>query len=496
MLKSCTSFAIMVLMLLAPSVFALNQSGYQRGINFDPSSSLLFKYGVGICQSNPELGKKSILQAIKNRISLVNILRKQKSSSYLSKNFSDINLIKSFFPSFSDDKGQCKVYMADAVNQWNNENPDSPPIKVALGLYEFRPGTDACADEKTCEQWTEAGLADVTQSIKRWPSAIDSIIVGNEDLGDYTQNMESRIVSDVKKIKSALPAKNTLIKVGTAQTSWAVPGILQNQAAHQALLSAIDFLGVNIYPFWSSSPAGDKSKSFMKAVWDKINLAKGSVDVIETEEGWPSACRPESHCTDSRANASAAQDYFNYWYYQHRLNTQSVPLTYPRTSYYFQLADKDPDQGNVEGNWGIFSLDSGDYNESSKSVYVSSIFTKDGKPNKKVLAPGHTYLKVRNGLRDLPIKLLACDDQFTTTSKPTCWNINGYSGSSTIRAYAVLPLVFDKTLQYYKSILVARQDPAQTQWPGMCYINNLDGIKDNATVTINWQSSFGECDAN
>src|SRR5258708_3686723 len=124
-------------------------------------------------------------------------------------------------------------------------------IKLMLGVYEFRNPDNLCAD--WCLKATAAEVQDAISSANKYPGCVVGIAVGNEDITnwDYTvrhKSMEQRILSDIMTIKNGL---QQAVPVGSAQQDGAFLKLAgYNDQLSNDLISAMDFVGANIYPYW------------------------------------------------------------------------------------------------------------------------------------------------------------------------------------------------------------------------------------------------------
>jgi len=238
-----------------------------RGINYDPVHSVIFApvhsviFAHGVGTDNKQLMEQAIL----------NDLDKLKNLEH-EKNFK-ITHLKTFFTVYSSLNNTATVNMADVVNQWNQANPDDA-LTLALGVYEFRQRIDACSTEKECQSWTQAQIDGVKQALEQYNGnnipLIDKVIIGNENL--LTNGMPIRLVNDINQMKNFLHSRNiNNVSIGTAQT---VPDVIDMYKGkdYQNVLNAADFIGINIYPFWSKVPYGEQAKAAFAKTW--IDLKK------------------------------------------------------------------------------------------------------------------------------------------------------------------------------------------------------------------------------
>ena len=465
--------------------------GFVRGINYDPVHSLSFAQGIGT--DNQQLMQQGIfddldaLKALENKAGF------------------KITHLKTFFTQYNSLHNLTTINMADVVYQWNQRNPDSA-LTLALGVYEFRPRIDACITESECQQWTQAQIDAVKQALSAYKTnpipLIDRIIVGNEDL--ETNFMDERLVKDINQIKAYIQQNGIQnVSVGTAQTQPAVMAIYQG-TNYQNVLEAADFIGINVYPFWSNIPYGAEGLTAKQAfanVWSDLKKSKnwGTKPLIETEEGWPSAGRYP-------ASLYNQHDYFYYWLYGHNYPNQAPKPgedSLVQTSYFFALNDKLPGQG-IESNWGLFSADNS-----------TNIFDNLQLGEKK-LAPNLVFPLFNNfigadlnkqvvyNVQDLhQVIITACSDN---NGKGACYPLYGFQGSGAVSSLTVdrtswnatkhsytrfypgqnNQLMIDTSNQYYKSLLIVLDD--NNRYPGICWVNadSLQNLKNGSQINIIW----------
>lgn len=477
-----------------------------RGVNYDPVHSFQFSQGVAL--DDKALMESAIMADLDKLAYLQN---------YNNGQFKSINHLKTFFTVFAsagskmapgpDHRDMVFVNIADVVARWNQTHA-SNPIKLALGVYEFRPGPDACTSEDMCVQWTQAQVQGAIDAYNKYGSAlIDRIIVGNEDIGSNGENnptndaMKARLTNDIATIKKAT---NNQVPVGTAQTSGTVEKMLENPTypANEKFLNVTDFLGANPYPFWNgitygATGAGSDTvnpvKIWMTNYLNTINSKKGKTPVIVTEEGWPSA----GNNLGSIGSVNFQHDYFYYWFqrdFPDAEHPQKVPLI--ETSYLFALFDKLPGQG-VESNWGIFSADG----------YSNALdMCQNGCPQpgvNKSLAPQHPMVKFINnvGAGTPKPRVAGVNGCVQDVNQPNqeCHPIYGFdrsgdigTGANNTRAFMV-----DTEGKTYKSLQVVYygDNGAVLQ---LCWINNavLQTLKNSSVVTLTWINDSGNVACN
>jgi exo-beta-1,3-glucanase (GH17 family) len=487
-------FATNIILALLP--FSCLQAAYAdkiRGVNYDPVHSLAFAKAVGIddCDGmgkaiEADLDKLAELQAFNNN------------------EFKAINHVKTFFANFSSPDGKCTVNIADVVNDWNQKHANNPLV-LSLGVYEFREGSDDCKYSspntwEICRTWTLGQVNAAIDAVNKYnidgnKPLIDEVVVGNEDIGDGNPNViqiRKDISSDIQTIKAKTNGK---VKVGTAQTAGTVYDMLKS-GKNADIWNVSDFIGTNEYPYWDGIEYGTvnapDTQSPVKMAFDNywndpvnglnhLNVTKKQL--IESEEGWPSAGNSVNKAVPS---ADHEHDYFYYWFYRGYQNNDNSNDPYVPTSYYFALFNKLPGQG-AESNWGIYSVDGN-----------SSVVEGD---HSKPLAQGHIVVpfinntgNATNGFNAVTIN--ACLEDWP--NQKTCYPIEGFAGASRINANSKGAFMLDITGNTYKSLVVVYQPPSGNQWPRLCYVdaNHLSKLNGQSVVTLQWQNDAGNVECN
>jgi exo-beta-1,3-glucanase (GH17 family) len=447
---SCAAMAMAMAALLSPPAFA--SPDYIKGINYDPVHSIEFAAAVGNDDAD------GMANAIK--------LDLDKLKELHAAGFGDIRVLKTFFSSYSSlgvNKPPVVIKIADVVSDWNAGNPENA-VRLALGVYEFDRNKDACHDDPTCESWTAAQVADAIASANKYPGLVSRIVVGNENLSkdDNGRYIEKRMASDIVAIRNGLNDK--AIKLGTAQT--AAGGSDLASGSYPDLKNVIDFLGVNVYPYWSGTPY-DSAKSEMENYWK--NFPRVSMDLVETEEGWPSGGDMHGNAIPSGNNL---HDYFYYWYHR---NSGSVP----RESYYFALFDKTPGQG-TESHWGLFSADR----------YSGILGSSDNWS--KPLSPENKTVTFVNSVVRRKVAVNACTEDWNGNGQGACYPIDGYVKTGDIGAGGSRDMMIETGGKNYKSLVVTYYPDANQQLR-LCYVDHamLNNLRDGARIPLRWVNDSG-----
>ena len=482
---------VLVVSIIFP--FINHADSFVRGINYDPVHSVTFAQGIGA--DNAQL----IQQGIFNDLDKLKTLEDKM-------NFK-ITHLKTFFTVYSSLHNLATVNMADVVYQWNQMNPDNS-LTLALGIYEFRPKIDACLTEIECQQWTQAQIDAAKQALSDYKAnptpLIDRIIVGNEDLD--TSGMDKRVVNDMNQLKKYIQQNGiNNVVVGTAQTQSTVMAMYTG-SNYQNVLDTADFIGINVYPFWSNIPYGNQGVTAKQAfadVWSNLKKSKkwGKKPVIETEEGWPSAENPN-------ASLYNEHDYFYYWLYGHTPPNQSPKPDKDysvQTSYFFALNDKLPGQG-VESNWGLFSADNSTNifdNRQSGGKKLASNFIF---PLFNNYIGANLDKQVVYNLSDIhQVSITACTED---NGGGSCYPLYGFEGSGKVASLTVdktswnsakngytrfsagknNQLMIDTSREYYKSLFIIVDNKT---YSGVCWINAdaLKNLTNNSQINIIWPAA-------
>lgn len=280
----------------------------QNGINYDPAHSR--DYIAAQMDYNGPNGVAGMTTAINNDLLQI-------------KNTLKFNIIKTYYSQYCNiPTGQCVPSIAQLAN--------AVGLNVILGVFEF----------PDHPEWTvgqvEAAIAAATNP--NYGKAVIGIVVGNEDMFDFRgtaiPKLQRRIVEDIATIKAAVS-----VPVTTAQRQGDWCGGMAsgcdpkrtnslNQSDPFGVLSTVNVIGANIFPFWGRSLEkinGVSVASATQATAMDLNIAlrKG---VIVTEEGWPSCSAPGQHA----ATIDDEIDYFHTW---------SKHANQSFDSYYFQAYD-------------------------------------------------------------------------------------------------------------------------------------------------------------
>jgi exo-beta-1,3-glucanase (GH17 family) len=128
------------------------------------------------------------------------------------------------------------------------------------------------------DQYADTYKQQIIDAVTTYPDTVWGVCVGNEDTS--TESEATLLISTANELKSAISGK---VPVGTAQKS---DQVLDS-------LNALDFVGVNIYPYFSSTAAGwsqdaDANANSLNSQISDMKDRFGDKLVI-TESGLPSA---------------------------------------------------------------------------------------------------------------------------------------------------------------------------------------------------------------
>lgn len=184
---------------------------------------------------------------------------------------------------------------------------------LLLGLY-------CSAGQRAFENETIALTAAITVYGQRFVDLIAGVSVGSEDLyrsspigiqndsppGDTVANLTSYI----KQTRNVLQTTNngiaSSVPIGHVDT-WQ---IWQSYPNISALISAIDFMGVDAYPYWQKNDTNtpDNGRALFDQAYQATLAAAGNVPVWITETGWPTSGGAFGDAVPNPANAQ------RFWY--------------------------------------------------------------------------------------------------------------------------------------------------------------------------------------
>lgn len=180
---------------------------------------------------------------------------------------------------------------------------------------------------------------------------VDTAIVGSEVLlrGDLT---ESELLAFVDQVRTALGSSGPAVPVTTAE----VYGIL---LAHPAVLSAVDEVFVNVYPYWEGRRV-DQAMAYVHQWYQQVQQAAPGKKVVVSEAGWPSCGNVVGEAVPSPANAAFYFLDFVSW-------ARATGVEY----FYFEAFDeawKATREGPQGACWGVWDGD-GHLKEGMRAVF-------------------------------------------------------------------------------------------------------------------------------
>ncbi|MFO0916496.1 MAG: glycosyl hydrolase family 17 protein [Pirellulales bacterium] len=165
---------------------------------------------------------------------------------------------------------------------------------------------------------------------------VDMAVVGSESLlrGDVTSQ---QLIGYLQNVKSRLTALNVTIPVTTAD-------VYSSFLIHPEVISSVDVVFANIYPFWEGAPV-DAAIYQLRSAYEKLSQASGQKKVVISETGWPSAGEAVGSAVPSPTNAAFYFANFLSW-------AESAQVEY----YYFEAGDEPwkIGEGKRGASWGLF----------------------------------------------------------------------------------------------------------------------------------------------
>ena len=211
-------------------------------------------------------------------------------------------------------------------------------LQVAMGAWLAR---DSVENQNQVNCLIEEALA----------GHVDTAIVGSEVLlrGDLT---EAELLGFVEQVRSALSGSGPPIPVTTAD----VYGVLLD---HPAVLSAVDQVFVNLYPYWEGRRI-DQAMAYVHQRYQDVQQAAPGKKVVVSEAGWPSCGEILGDAFPSPSNAGFYFLDFVSW-------ARAMGVDY----FYFEAYDeqwKVANEGQQGGCWGLWDGD-GDLRDGMQAVF-------------------------------------------------------------------------------------------------------------------------------
>ncbi|ETV92501.1 hypothetical protein H310_13186 [Aphanomyces invadans] len=177
----------------------------------------------------------------------------------------------------------------------------------------------------------QADIDAIAAGIKAHPDTVVAVYVGNEDLSNGVS--EQTVVARVNQVKASLSRLG--VPVGSVQVDGDFLGA-------GALAAACDVVGVNIYPFFGSSPDSISRPIYdLNTRWMRVTAKYGGKAKL-TETGWPTTGTYNGH-VGNFANAKAYWESYSEWSYG---NGGGIP-------FYFQHRDIAGKAPEYEAHFGL-----------------------------------------------------------------------------------------------------------------------------------------------
>nr|AIG56230.1 secreted protein [Achlya hypogyna] len=199
--------------------------------------------------------------------------------------------------------------------------------------------------------------------IQRHPGTVSIVFVGNEELSNGWN--ADQLLAQINAVKSQLKAAGINVPVGTVQ----IDGDWLN---NKGLAAACDVVGVNIHPFYGTSPASKSNPiEDLKTRWAAmVSVFGAKTQLVET--GWPHQGNAENGHVPSDSTAASFFGQVQSWVASGNGGTQPT---------YFMFHDN-PNKGvntpegsfglaDANGNWklNIGSSDNGGNTQSTADPY-------------------------------------------------------------------------------------------------------------------------------
>ena len=136
----------------------------------------------------------------------------------------------------------------------------------------------------------EQELARVIDLARRFPEAVESVIVGNEVLLRREQP-PAELAAMIRRVREAVNAPVTYADV------W------EFWRKHPEVADAVDFVTIHTLPYWEDEPlAVNEAIAHVEEIWRRMSAEFAGKPVFIGEAGWPSAGRMREGALPSRVN--------------------------------------------------------------------------------------------------------------------------------------------------------------------------------------------------
>lgn len=165
-------------------------------------------------------------------------------------------------------------------------------------------------------EWNELEIKAAIDGAAKYPDSVEAIIVGNEDLntagGDKSFDDVINKVNDIKARLTAAGVAQGKVLVGTSQRISAMVDSAHTVDLNR-LVSACDFVGVNIYPFFTVGYDASKPLELLNNQWTQVNslYASQKTKLRVTETGWPSAGSAPAAYPNNIPSVANQKTYYN-----------------------------------------------------------------------------------------------------------------------------------------------------------------------------------------
>jgi GPH family glycoside/pentoside/hexuronide:cation symporter len=236
----------------------------------------------------------------------------------------------SYIKTYGSDPVLAKIVPLISTNNIN--------LKVAVGIYESSVDRNAAGTGTLAQIQTAINLA------QTYPSIVNMVVVGNECIAGEAPPSPATAVSldtlkaDLDAVKAALPS--TMVTTCLNYQAGIDLGTSTN-----SLLSHIDNVMVNVYPFYGGVPIGSALDN-LKNAYTLFNSYGKPVWLGET--GWPSAGSPIGSAVPSVANEQ-----------QFTADVLGADLPYAGI-YLFEAYDepwKFNEPNGIGAHWGLWNSD-------------------------------------------------------------------------------------------------------------------------------------------